>query len=132
MTSALEITLWVSEHCNETTVVTPLGGDRYRMEHTLISELDASLGTIVRLRHIDEDEYELVEIVEHEFSSESVFIPRVFADSPALYDFGRWIEEHGGRWECVMSGLLFVHFPLGAAVAWPEELQRRLDELKTS
>lgn len=112
----------------ETTLVTPLGGDRFQLEWTPISSENARLGSIARLRYVDEDEFEVVEILEHTYDTEGAIIPRVFADSPALQEFGAWVESKGGRWECVMRGQLIVHMPIGRPFEWIEELNRRIKE----
>ena len=71
------------------------------------------LGDIMRAVPDDTGTYVLQEVVERPFRHFARMIPGEYGDSQAIYEFGDWVYAHGGRWEALMGGLLFLHFPRG-------------------
>lgn len=130
----MEIRLTVEDCETESVEVLPLGDGRFEMAVTPLSAYpDAACGDIVRLRPVDGDTYAIEEVLERPYAHSDYLIPGEFGVSQSLRDFGVWIESHGGRWECVMYGMLFLHLPSGQAVPDVEaELRARLEKFHGS
>ena len=91
------------------------------------------LGDIMRAVPDDTGTYVLQEVVERPFRHSTRMIPGDYGDSQAIHEFGDWVHSHGGRWEALMGGLLFLHFPRGKKMPRVKaELRLRLERFLKS
>lgn len=91
------------------------------------------LGDVMRAVSDDTGTYILQEVVERPFRHFSRMIPGEYGESQAIHEFGDWIHAHGGRWEALMGGLLFLHFPRGKEIPRVKaELRLRLERFLKS
>jgi hypothetical protein len=120
--------------CTEEVEVLRLDERRYELCETPLSQYPlAAMGDIVKLQPIDEDTYKLVRVLERPFLHCDWILPGPYGASQAIYKFGEWISSRGGRWECIMSGLLIVHLPADLSAAEVgTELEARLRTFERS
>jgi len=91
------------------------------------------LGDIIRAVPDDTGTYVLTEMVERPYRHFARMIPGEYGDSRAIHEFGEWVLAHGGRWEALMGGLLFLHFPRGKKMPRVKaELRLRLERFAES
>jgi hypothetical protein len=110
----MKISLWIEEGMTEELEVRPLENDLFEIaESPVLAGPDPRYGDIVRVRPLGDGVYEIQEVVERPYCHWEFLIPGEYGASRSIHEFGEWLVARGGQWDCVMSGLLFIHLPTG-------------------
>lgn len=126
----MKIRLVIEQGVEEEVEVRALGNLEFELIETpLMGYPELSCGDIARFRFVKEDHYEVEEVISRPYLHTDYIIPGTYGASECIYEFGEWLTARGGRWECVMGGMLFVHLPPGQSITEVEtELEARLDQ----
>ncbi len=126
----MKIQLSLEANDSEEIEVRPLEDSRFELcETPLFGFPDVCCGDIVRLCSLGEDRYKIAKVVERPYGHWNFLIPGTYGASCSLFEFGDWVSSRGGRWECLMFGLLYIHLPAGGSIADVEaELRARVEQ----
>ena len=102
-----------------------ISDDLYRIEETSMFNLDLGLGVVAKLRMLENQEYEVVEIVEKsKYISYDWMLSHAFTLSDEFKLLKNKIEEHGGTWEQIMGGVFIAHIPEQNNTKFLKDLER--------
>jgi len=113
MEESQEVRLSFEEGSVSTEYVTPLGKNLYRLEMTpVLVEVEVSFGDIIEAGMQPDGVLRFCRVAERsQWRHWDWLLSKDTIESAPFMAFLQAIEEHGGFWERVFGGVLFVHLP---------------------
>ena len=125
--------LFPREGATEKLLMTPLGGNLYRLEESSLAEVGAFYHDVVEAKSRLGRDLRFSRVVER--SGLRVFrflLSQELAASEPFAAFLRRVEAHGGFWEQVFGGIVLIHLPRGSACRPKSELRALLRTLEAT
>jgi len=135
MTEGEEARIRFTDAVTETVTVTPLGGDRYRLEVTpvssVIEELGAYYGAVIAATPEPDGSLRVRTLVAHSsLRMTDVLVRRDIVESDAFRAFADAVTAAGGYAERVFGGVLFVYVPNDSPFDPAAELDKVVARIK--
>jgi len=109
---------------SETLLLTPMGGDLFRLEESSFVT-DAVYRDVIRATETEHGALLFVEIAERSpLVTNSCILRQELIESEAIQSILKQIIEQGGNWEQVFGGVLIVHTPPTTAEKIEDQIRR--------
>lgn len=113
MEQSQEVRISFEEGRVETSYVTPLGKNLYRLEVTpVLVEIEVSFGDIIEAEMQADGVLRFCRVATRsQWRHWDWLLSKNAVESAAFIALQQAIEEHGGAWERVFGGMFFIHLP---------------------
>ncbi len=132
---ALSLERWISfaEGSKQTLVVTPLGGDLYRLEWTpLLVDQELFLGDVIEAETQENGELSFRRLVTPSpWHHWQWILSKDVVESPIFEALTATIEKQGGKWERYLGGIILFHLPPEASLDPQEEMKKVINKVQT-
>ncbi len=122
--AAIEREIRTATGDSETLLLTPVGGDLFRLEESSFVT-DAVYRDVIRATEAEDGALRFVEIAERSpLVTNSCILRQELIKSEAIQSILERIMEQGGNWEQVFGGMLIVHTPPSTAKEIEDQIRR--------
>jgi|SRR5579883_1088800 hypothetical protein len=126
---------WISFEAGskQTIVVTPLGGDLYRLEWTpLLVDQELFLGDVIEAETLANGELSFRRLVTPSpWHHWQWILSKEVIESLAFEALKSTIEKQGGKWERYLGGIILIHLPPGTPLDPQEEMKKVINMVQT-